>query len=122
LTRKPTKSSAPQVLVHHLNVMNFADFIRNNERVIVDFWSPTCGPCRMMEPIFERLAREVKGKVTFAKVDVSVNPLIAQQLGIMAVPTFALFKNGKLVNRFSGAVGDIILRSVIQKYLARMSR
>ncbi|MGQ0551560.1 MAG: thioredoxin [Armatimonadota bacterium] len=70
--------------------------------VLADFWADWCGPCRMIAPIVEDLARESTGRVKVVKVDVDANPRLAMDYGIMSIPTLALYRNGKLVDRFIG--------------------
>ena len=98
-----------------LTLMNFNHIIKDNSQVIVDFWSPSCMPCRAMEPIYVKLAREYAGKVIFGKLNIDQNVLIATQYGVMAVPTFLFFKGGQLVNKIQGAVGENPLKRAIQQ-------
>jgi len=63
--------------------------------VLVDFWAQWCGPCRMVAPVVEELAKEYEGRISFGKVDVDQNPKIASQFGVMSIPTLILFKGGK---------------------------
>lgn len=72
--------------------------------VMVDFWASWCSPCTTMAPIVEEAASQYKGRLKIAKLDVEENQTVASQLGIMSIPTFVFFKNGKEVLRFSGAV------------------
>ncbi len=70
--------------------------------VLVDFYANWCGPCRMLAPVLEQLAEEVKGKASIAKLDIDTAPTTTEGLEITSVPTMILFKNGKEVNRIVG--------------------
>ncbi len=72
--------------------------------VVVDFWAPWCGPCRIISPIIEQLARDYRGKVVFGKVNIDENPMVARSLGIESIPTMVIFKNGKAVDIIVGAM------------------
>ncbi|MCB0516093.1 MAG: thioredoxin [Chitinophagales bacterium] len=84
--------------------MNFGELINKDEPVLIDFYADWCGPCKMMSPIIQELAKDFKGKATFVKIDVDKNPALAQSLHIQGIPTFIMYKNGKQVWRKSGAM------------------
>ena len=94
----------------------FNELINTDTPVLVDFYATWCGPCKMMTPILEELAKEVKGKAKIIKVDVDKNPQAAQQYGIKGVPTMILFKKGEIKWRTSGVVQAVQLRQVIAQY------
>jgi thioredoxin 1 len=72
--------------------------------MLVDFWAPWCGPCRMVSPIIEQLAREYSGRVAFGKVNVDESQMVAATFGIQSIPTMMIFKNGKAVDVMVGAM------------------
>lgn len=91
--------------VHPIEVKD-ADFdqkvLKSDTPAIVDFWAPWCGPCRMMAPVFEELAGQYAGKVTFAKMNVDENTEMPSKLGTYSIPTLIIFKDGEEVNRIVG--------------------
>lgn len=92
--------------VSALKEVSQADFqsevLENAEPVLVDFWASWCGPCRMVEPIVEEVARELTGKVKVVKLNVDDNPEIASRYQVMSIPTLAVFKDGKLAEKLIG--------------------
>jgi thioredoxin 1 len=92
---------------------NFDQAIQKYPLIVVDFWAPWCGPCRMVSPIITQLASELAGKVVFGKVNVDECPRIASTFGIQSIPTIYIFKNGKTVDGFVGAASHSQMRSKI---------
>jgi thioredoxin 1 len=83
---------------------NFASEVSKYPIMLVDFWAPWCGPCRMVSPMIEQLSREYSGKVAFGKVNVDENQRIAASFGIQSIPTLMIFKGGKAVDVMVGAL------------------
>ncbi|MGH2375036.1 MAG: thioredoxin [bacterium] len=94
-----------------------AEVLRAEVPVLADFWAEWCGPCRMIAPIVEDLAREYAGRVKVAKVDVDENPQLAVEYGIMSIPTLGLFWHGKLVDRFIGYMPTAQLKQRLEAAL-----
>ncbi|VVB71546.1 Thioredoxin [uncultured archaeon] len=84
---------------------------------ILDCWAEWCGPCRMIGPIIEEMAAEMKGKVVFGKLNVDENMQTSNKYRISAIPTLMVFKNGKLIDKLVGAYPKATLAAKIQKYL-----
>ena len=93
------------------------DVVARYPLVIVDCWAEWCGPCRMVAPVLDELAKEMEGKVVFGKLNVDENMKTATKYGIMAIPTLLVFKNGELVDQMVGAYPKTTLENKIQKYL-----
>ncbi|MDI3311356.1 MAG: thioredoxin [Thermoanaerobacterium sp.] len=79
------------------------EVVNSNIPVLVDFWAEWCGPCRMVSPIIEELAEDYEGKVKVGKINVDEENELAMQFRIMSIPTIALFKGGKMVDKIVGA-------------------
>ena len=91
--------------------------IGSNVPVLVDFWAPWCGPCRMIAPVIDELAKEYGGKIACYKLNTDDSPNIATKYGIRSIPTVLFFKNGERKESVIGAVPKSTLQSTLEKYL-----
>ena len=96
---------------------NFSGAVSANELLVVDFWAPWCGPCRMVGPIIEALSAEYTCKAAFGKMNVDENQVVPSSFGIMSIPTIIIFNNGKEVERLVGAYPKAHIEAIIKRYL-----
>ncbi len=85
---------------------------------IVDFWAPWCGPCRMVAPTLDKLAKEYAGKLLVAKVNTDENPEWAMKFGVQGIPTMLFVASGKVIHRQTGALPEPMLKEVVGEFLA----
>jgi thioredoxin 1 len=96
---------------------NFKSYLESGKPIVVDFWAEWCGPCRMVGPIVEELAREYEGKVVIGKMDVDENTDTPAEYGIRNIPTILFFKGGELVDKQVGAALRNALKEKIENLL-----
>ncbi len=109
---KAALAAPSQVL--EVNDSTFSQLIQNSPLpVLVDFWAPWCGPCRMMAPVLDSLAKKRQGQVLVAKLDTDQSPNTAGQFGIQAIPTFIAFRNGQEKGRQMGAIPEAALEKLL---------
>ena len=94
------------------------EVLKSDIPVSVDFWAPWCGPCRMVAPVLEKLAKEYAGKMLVAKVNVDENQQWAGKYGVQSIPTMLFVVNGKIVHSQIGALPEGIIRSILKQALA----
>ena len=100
----------------HLSDTNFKkEVLDSGLPVLVDFWAKWCGPCKMVTPILEELAREYANKLKICKLNVEENPKTATLYGIMSVPTLIFFKNGKVIGQLMGTLSKSELKKKIEE-------
>ena len=94
------------------------EVLGNNQPVLVDFWAPWCGPCKMLAPVVEKVASSNAGKVKFVKLNTDENPSLAGQYQVSGIPALILFKNGQPVDRIVGYVSEQTINSMLSKHVA----
>lgn len=95
----------------------FFETINKFPLMLVDFWAPWCGPCRMMSPIIDQIGKDYLGKLVVGKMNVDENPLIGRQFSISSIPTLILFKRGKEVNKVIGSVSKNKIDEMVKMHL-----
>lgn len=93
------------------------DVLESDIPVLVDFWAPWCGPCRMVAPVVDEISQQYEGKVKVVKLNTDENPNVASQYGIRSIPTLMIFKGGQRVDMVVGAVPKTTLANTLEKYI-----
>ncbi|MEM7062200.1 MAG: thioredoxin [Cyanobacteria bacterium P01_B01_bin.77] len=107
-----------KTLVNEVSDANFqTDVLGSEIPVLVDFWAPWCGPCRMVAPVVDEVATKFEGRVTVFKLNVDDNPSSASDYGVRSIPTLLIFKDGKVADTVVGAVPTSTLSTTLEKYL-----
>ena len=113
------------IKAYHLSYMaieftdeNFEqEVIKNDKVTLVDFWAPWCGPCQIMGPIIDELAKEMEGKIRIGKCNVDENGEAASKFEVMSIPSLKIFKNGKIIKEFSGVQNKEILKKELESLM-----
>jgi thioredoxin 1 len=102
--------------VIHVGDADFeAEVLKSSEPVLVDFWAEWCGPCKMISPIVDELARNYAGKVKVVKINIDHNPNVPRQYAVRGIPTLMMFKDGQVAGTQVGAVGKAQLAQFVDK-------
>ena len=112
------KNSLLENKVITLTQTNFDEIVVNSDLpVIIDFWAPWCGPCKMMAPVFEKCAKEYPLQMIFAKINTEEEQYLGGKFGIRSIPTLMVFKDSKEVHRISGALDEANLHRLVSQFL-----
>ncbi len=102
-----------------LSDADFHRVVKEYPVMVVDFWAPWCGPCRVVSPVLEELSSEMAGVATFGKVNVDDNPAVASEFGIQGIPTIMIFKDGEPVDSLVGAAPKAMIEARIKPHVRR---
>ena len=112
------EKDVPQSKIKHVSDASFEkDVLQSTTPVLVDYWAEWCGPCKMIAPVLEDMAKEYAGRLTVAKLDIDANPEITSQFGIRGIPTLILFKSGKPHAQKVGALSKSQLAAFVDSNL-----
>ncbi len=106
----PTKES-------NMGKKSYFDIVKSEQPTLVDFYATWCGPCKAMHPVLKALSKDIKGKAKIIKVDIDKNQKLAKKLDVSSVPTFVIYKSGKIVWRRSGGMTKAKLAKQIEKFV-----
>jgi thioredoxin 1 len=119
IDQSPNNNLKVKAMALEFTDSNFDELVMKADKpVLVDFWAEWCGPCRMVGPVVEELAKDYEGKAVIGKVNVDNNPNISAMFGIRNIPTLLFFKDGKLVDKQVGAVPKSALEAKLNAQLA----
>lgn len=104
-------------VVLELSSQNFDEVVKRCSLLVVDCWAPWCGPCQIVAPVIEELARDYQGKIVFGKLNVDENPTLAMKYQIKSIPTMLIFRNGQFIDRKIGAMPRKMLEPELIKHI-----
>lgn len=112
---KTMENKWPDTPIHILDA-DIEETLKKFPTMVIDCWAPWCGPCRIIGPVIEELAKELQGKIVFGKLNVDENPQTSMKYRIMSIPTLLIFKNGALVDQLVGAMPKEMLMQKLKVY------
>src|SRR5690606_27750453 len=121
LTFEKNKGTKMQYTIEGTDYNFDQEVLNADVPVMVDFWAPWCGPCRMIAPVVEEIAKEYQGKLKVVKVNTDENQQVAVKYGIRSIPTIGLFKNGEVVDAIIGAVPKQMIEGKIKPHLSKIN-
>ncbi|MEE3333888.1 MAG: thioredoxin [Ruminococcus sp.] len=105
-------------MVKDIKTNEFDSLVINSSKpVLVDFWASWCGPCKMLSPAVDAVSEQMSGQADFYKVNVDEEPMLAQQFGIMSIPTLILFKGGEVANQSVGVISEADIKAFVEQAL-----
>ena len=110
-------SKPPETTMVELTEENFPSYSTASKPLLVDFWAEWCGPCKVMEPVIERLSRKYADQITFGRVNVDEEMNLSSRFQVFSIPTFMLFKGGNPIDAVIGAVGEAALEQFLKRAL-----
>jgi thioredoxin 1 len=111
------KKEDDEMAIVNISDQTFKSEVETGGTVLVDFWAPWCGPCRMIAPVLEELDKEIGDQVKIAKLNVDENPESASRFGVMSIPTLIVFKDGQPVDKVIGFQPKDSLKSVVSRHM-----
>jgi thioredoxin 1 len=115
--KTPNKGEKMNEPIHVTDAVFEKTVLQNPLPVIVDFWAPWCGPCKMVGPMLDKIAKEMPGKLIVAKVNTDENPEWATKYGVQGIPTMLFVYGGKIVHRQVGALPERLLRDAVNQFI-----
>jgi len=104
-------------MVENINAEQFEKELKGNKNLVVDFWAPWCGPCRMIAPLIDNVAKKVEGKVKIVKLNIDESREVALKYNIMSIPTVIFFKDGEVKDKFLGMIPEQKIEDFINRIL-----